>query len=78
MKSKRERRSTAAHAHSGVVPKMAALLLQELDQSEISKLPTTLQNKLEKILLDRQYEIDSLKAHHEQFRVDSGELFVLL
>lgn len=55
---------------------MAALLLQELDSSEISKLPTTLQSKFEKLLLDRQYEIDSLKALHEQFRVDSGELLV--
>ncbi|KAM4739914.1 translocated promoter region b, nuclear basket protein isoform 2-T2 [Anableps anableps] len=54
---------------------MAALLLQELDSSEISKLPTTLQSKLEKLLLDRQYEIDSLKAHHEQFRVDSEQQF---
>uniref|UniRef100_A0A3B5R9C9 Nucleoprotein TPR n=1 Tax=Xiphophorus maculatus TaxID=8083 RepID=A0A3B5R9C9_XIPMA len=56
---------------------MAALLLQELDSSDISKLPTTLQSKFEKLLLDRQYEIDSLKALHEQFRVDSGELLVL-
>ncbi|XP_015241685.1 PREDICTED: nucleoprotein TPR-like isoform X4 [Cyprinodon variegatus] len=54
---------------------MAALLLQELDSSELSKLPTTLQSKLEKLLLDRQYEIDSLKAHHEQFRVDSEQQF---
>uniref|UniRef100_A0A3Q2D6B6 Nucleoprotein TPR n=1 Tax=Cyprinodon variegatus TaxID=28743 RepID=A0A3Q2D6B6_CYPVA len=54
---------------------MAALLLQELDSSELSKLPTTLQSKLEKLLLDRQYEIDSLKAHHEQFRVDSQQFF---
>ncbi|XP_054904526.1 translocated promoter region b, nuclear basket protein isoform X2 [Poeciliopsis prolifica] len=54
---------------------MAALLLQELDSSEISKLPTTLQGKLEKLLLDRQYEIDSLKALHEQFRVESEQQF---
>ncbi|XP_027883247.1 translocated promoter region b, nuclear basket protein isoform X1 [Xiphophorus couchianus] len=54
---------------------MAALLLQELDSSEISKLPTTLQSKFEKLLLDRQYEIDSLKALHEQFRVDSEQQF---
>ncbi|XP_014872470.1 nucleoprotein TPR-like, partial [Poecilia latipinna] len=54
---------------------MAALLLQELDSSELSKLPTTLQSKLEKLLLDRQYEIDSLKALHEQFRVDSEQQF---
>uniref|UniRef100_M3ZJV7 Nucleoprotein TPR n=1 Tax=Xiphophorus maculatus TaxID=8083 RepID=M3ZJV7_XIPMA len=54
---------------------MAALLLQELDSSDISKLPTTLQSKFEKLLLDRQYEIDSLKALHEQFRVDSEQQF---
>lgn len=51
--------------------------MPELDSSEISKLPITIQSKLEKLLLDRQYEIDSLKALHEQFRVDSGELLVL-
>ncbi|XP_047443060.1 translocated promoter region b, nuclear basket protein [Mugil cephalus] len=54
---------------------MAALLLQELDGSEISKLPKTIQNKLEKILSDQQYEIDSLKAQQEQFRVDSEQQF---
>uniref|UniRef100_A0AAQ6A432 Nucleoprotein TPR n=1 Tax=Amphiprion ocellaris TaxID=80972 RepID=A0AAQ6A432_AMPOC len=54
---------------------MAALLLQELEGSEISKLPKTLQNKLERILSDQQYEIDSLKAHQEQYRVDSEQQF---
>lgn len=54
---------------------MAALLLQELEPSEISKLPKTIQNKLEKILSDQQYKIDSLKAQQEQFRVDSGKSF---
>lgn len=54
--------------------KMAALLLQELDGSEIAKLPKTIHNKLERILSDQQYEIDSLKAQHEQFRVDSGKI----
>ncbi|KAM4574038.1 translocated promoter region b, nuclear basket protein isoform 1-T1 [Fundulus diaphanus] len=54
---------------------MAAVLLQELDSSDISKLPTTLQSKLEKLLSDRQHEIDSLKAQHEQFRVDSEQQF---
>uniref|UniRef100_A0AAQ5ZWS4 Nucleoprotein TPR n=2 Tax=Amphiprion ocellaris TaxID=80972 RepID=A0AAQ5ZWS4_AMPOC len=58
-----------------VVGKMAALLLQELEGSEISKLPKTLQNKLERILSDQQYEIDSLKAHQEQYRVDSEQQF---
>uniref|UniRef100_A0A8C9ZWD0 Nucleoprotein TPR n=1 Tax=Sander lucioperca TaxID=283035 RepID=A0A8C9ZWD0_SANLU len=54
---------------------MAALLLQELEGSEISKLPKTIQNKLEKIFSDQQYEIDYLKAQQEQFRVDSGMIF---
>uniref|UniRef100_A0A4W6CZ57 Nucleoprotein TPR n=1 Tax=Lates calcarifer TaxID=8187 RepID=A0A4W6CZ57_LATCA len=53
---------------------MAALLLQEFEASELSKLPKTVQNKLERILSDQQYEIDSLKAQQEQFRVDSGKL----
>lgn len=52
---------------------MAALLLQELEASEISKLPKQIQNKIEKIISDLQYEVDSLKAQQEQFRVDSGE-----
>ncbi|XP_041791081.1 translocated promoter region b, nuclear basket protein [Chelmon rostratus] len=54
---------------------MAALLLQELEASELSKVPKTLQNKLERILSDQQYEIDSLKAQQEQFRVDSEQHF---
>ncbi|KAM7011947.1 translocated promoter region b, nuclear basket protein [Tautogolabrus adspersus] len=54
---------------------MAALLLQELEASELSKIPKTIQNKLERILSDQQYEIDSLKAQQEQFRVDSEQHF---
>lgn len=53
---------------------MAALLLQELEGPDISKLPKTLQNKLERIFSDQQFEIDSLKSQHEQFRVDSGKV----
>uniref|UniRef100_A0A3Q3LD13 Nucleoprotein TPR n=1 Tax=Mastacembelus armatus TaxID=205130 RepID=A0A3Q3LD13_9TELE len=55
--------------------KMAAVLLQEFEASELSKLPKTIQNKLEKVLSDQQYEIDSLKAQQEQFRVDSEQQF---
>uniref|UniRef100_A0A3B4X1R9 Nucleoprotein TPR n=1 Tax=Seriola lalandi dorsalis TaxID=1841481 RepID=A0A3B4X1R9_SERLL len=54
---------------------MAALLLQEFEGSDLSKLPKTIQNKLEKIFSDQQYEIDSLKAQQEQFRVDSQHFF---
>uniref|UniRef100_A0AAX7V393 Nucleoprotein TPR n=1 Tax=Astatotilapia calliptera TaxID=8154 RepID=A0AAX7V393_ASTCA len=55
--------------------KMAALLQQELEASELAKLPKTIQSKLEKIVSDLRYEIDSLKAQHEQFRVDSEQQF---
>lgn len=57
---------------------MAALLLQEFEGSELSKLPKTVQNKLEKLFSDQQYEIDSLKAQQEQFRVDSGKLLCVI
>lgn len=57
-----------------VVGKMAALLLQELEGSEIAKLPKNIQNKLEKIISDQQYDIDCLKAQQEQYRVDSGKI----
>jgi hypothetical protein len=52
---------------------MAAPLLRVLERTEITKLPKAVQNKLEKFLSDQQYEIDSLKSHQEQFRVDSGK-----
>lgn len=65
--------SHTAAARTVVVGKMAALLLQELEPSEISKLSKTVQNKLEKVFSDQQYDIDSLKAQQEQFRVDSGK-----
>ncbi|XP_057697331.1 translocated promoter region b, nuclear basket protein isoform X1 [Corythoichthys intestinalis] len=54
---------------------MAALLLLGLDSSELSKLSKEAQNKLDKILSDQLYEIDTLKAQREQFRVDSEQHF---
>ncbi|XP_077439569.1 translocated promoter region b, nuclear basket protein isoform X2 [Vanacampus margaritifer] len=54
---------------------MAALLLQDIDSSELSKLSKGTLNKLEKILSDQNYEIDTLKAQREQFRVDSEQHF---
>ncbi|KAJ7986463.1 hypothetical protein DPEC_G00340150 [Dallia pectoralis] len=54
---------------------MAAVLLQVLERAEITKLPKTVQNKLEKFLSDQQYEIDSLKSHQEQCRVDNEQQF---
>uniref|UniRef100_A0A8C5I357 Nucleoprotein TPR n=1 Tax=Gouania willdenowi TaxID=441366 RepID=A0A8C5I357_GOUWI len=54
---------------------MAALLLQEFEGFEISKLPKAFQNKLERVLSDQQFDIDSLKSQYEQFRVDSEQQF---
>ncbi|XP_036824386.1 nucleoprotein TPR isoform X3 [Oncorhynchus mykiss] len=52
---------------------MSAVLLQALERAEITKLPKAVQNKLEKLISDLQYEIDFLKSHQEQFRVDSEQ-----
>lgn len=52
--------------------------MQELEASELSKLPKTIQSKLEKIISDLQYEIHSSKAQHEQYRVDSGKFVVFV
>ncbi|XP_072536890.1 translocated promoter region b, nuclear basket protein isoform X2 [Salminus brasiliensis] len=52
---------------------MAAVLQQILERAEISKLPKAVQTKLEKYFADQQSETDDLKAHHEQFRVDSEQ-----
>uniref|UniRef100_A0A8C8I153 Nucleoprotein TPR n=1 Tax=Oncorhynchus tshawytscha TaxID=74940 RepID=A0A8C8I153_ONCTS len=54
---------------------MSAVLLQALERAEITKLPKAVQNKLEKLVSDLQYEIDFLKSHQEQFRVDSEQQF---
>uniref|UniRef100_A0A673YP51 Nucleoprotein TPR n=1 Tax=Salmo trutta TaxID=8032 RepID=A0A673YP51_SALTR len=54
---------------------MASVLLQALERAEIAKLPKAVQNKLEKLFSDLQYEIDSFKSHQEQFRVDSEQQF---
>ncbi|XP_023662175.1 nucleoprotein TPR isoform X2 [Paramormyrops kingsleyae] len=54
---------------------MAAVLLQILERSEISKLPKAVQNKLEKFFTDQQSEIDSLKSCHERFKVDSEQQY---
>lgn len=54
---------------------MAASLLRELvDDSEISNLSPAFQNKLEGILTALHCKVDSLKAQHEQFCVDSGKI----
>lgn len=53
--------------------KMAAVLQQILERSEISKLQKTVLTKLEKYISDQQGEVDCLKAQQEQYRVDSGK-----
>jgi len=53
--------------------KMAAVLQQILERSEISKLQKTVLTKLEKYISDQQCEVDFLKAQQEQYRVDSGK-----
>ncbi|XP_051954824.1 nucleoprotein TPR-like isoform X2 [Xyrauchen texanus] len=52
---------------------MAAVLQQILERSEISKLQKTTVTKLEKYISEQQCEIDCLKAHQEQYRVDSEQ-----
>uniref|UniRef100_A0A8B9HVZ0 Nucleoprotein TPR n=1 Tax=Astyanax mexicanus TaxID=7994 RepID=A0A8B9HVZ0_ASTMX len=54
---------------------MAAVLQQILERAEISKLPKAVQTKLEKYLSDQQTDTDVLRAHHEQFRVDSEQQY---
>uniref|UniRef100_A0A672QBG3 Nucleoprotein TPR n=1 Tax=Sinocyclocheilus grahami TaxID=75366 RepID=A0A672QBG3_SINGR len=53
--------------------KMAAVLQQMLERSEISKLPKTVLTKLEKYISEQQCEVDCLKAQQEQYRVDNGK-----
>lgn len=61
-------------AHAPVnVGKMAALLLQEFEASELSLIPEAIKNRLENIVSTLQSEIDSLKAQHQQYLVDIGE-----
>uniref|UniRef100_A0A8C1KD70 Nucleoprotein TPR n=1 Tax=Cyprinus carpio TaxID=7962 RepID=A0A8C1KD70_CYPCA len=53
--------------------KMADVLQQILERSEISKLPKTVLTKLEKYISEQQCEVDCLKAQQEQYRVDNGK-----
>nr|XP_033817183.1 nucleoprotein TPR isoform X1 [Geotrypetes seraphini] len=54
---------------------MAAVLQQVLERAEVAKLPRPIQSKLEKFFADQQNEIESLKARHEKFRVDSEQQY---
>ncbi|XP_032147514.1 nucleoprotein TPR isoform X1 [Sapajus apella] len=54
---------------------MAAVLQQVLERTELSKLPKSVQNKLEKFLADQQSEIDGLKGRHEKFKVESEQQY---
>lgn len=53
--------------------KMAAVLQQVLERTELAKLPKAVQGKLERFLADQQSEIDGLRTRHERYKVDSGE-----
>ncbi|KAG2461802.1 TPR protein, partial [Polypterus senegalus] len=55
--------------------KMAAVLQQILERTELNKLPKPVQNKLEKFLGDQQVEIDALKSRHERFKVDGEQQY---
>lgn len=52
---------------------MAAVLLQILERTELSKLPKGAQNKLEKFVTELQNANEALKTQHERFKADSGE-----
>lgn len=56
-----------------VLVNMATALQQALERTEISKIPKAVQNKLEKILTDKQAELESIRIDHERFKTDSGE-----
>uniref|UniRef100_A0A673JY06 Nucleoprotein TPR n=1 Tax=Sinocyclocheilus rhinocerous TaxID=307959 RepID=A0A673JY06_9TELE len=55
--------------------KMAAVLQQMLERSEISKLPKTVLTKLEKYISEQQCEVDCMKAQQEQYRVDNEQQY---
>lgn len=58
--------------------KMAALLLQEFEASELSLIPEAIKTRLERTLSVLQSEIDSLKAQHQQYVVDIGKSAVFI
>uniref|UniRef100_A0A8C7LER7 Nucleoprotein TPR n=2 Tax=Oncorhynchus kisutch TaxID=8019 RepID=A0A8C7LER7_ONCKI len=55
--------------------RMAAVLLQVLERTELNKLPKAAQNKLEKFLTDQKNEIESLKTQHERFKADCEQQY---
>ncbi|KPP68462.1 nucleoprotein TPR-like [Scleropages formosus] len=55
--------------------KMAAVMQQLLERSEISKLPKAVQTKLERVFSEHQADVDFLKAQHERFKVDSEQQY---
>ncbi|XP_048832037.1 translocated promoter region b, nuclear basket protein isoform X4 [Brienomyrus brachyistius] len=52
---------------------MAAIMQLVVEHGEIAELPRATRDKLEKILCEKQSEIDSLKSRHERFKVDSEQ-----
>ncbi|XP_067846585.1 translocated promoter region b, nuclear basket protein isoform X3 [Heptranchias perlo] len=55
---------------------MAAVVLQQLlDRTELAKLPKNTVTKLEKLLSDKEADVDVLKAKYERFKVDSEQQY---
>ena len=52
--------------------KMASVLLQLLERTELNKLPKGVQNKLERVVIALQNANKSLKNQHERLKADSG------
>ncbi|XP_067893509.1 translocated promoter region b, nuclear basket protein isoform X2 [Heterodontus francisci] len=53
----------------------AAVLQQLLDRAELAKLPKITVIKLEKLITDKDADIDLLKAKHERFKIDSEQQY---
>lgn len=51
---------------------MAAVLLQVLERTELSKLPKGAQNKLEKFVTELQHANEALRTQQERLKADSG------
>lgn len=52
--------------------KMAAVLLQVLERTELNKLPKGVQNKLERFVTELQNANEALKTERERLKADSG------
>lgn len=50
----------------------AAVLQQLLDRAEFAKIPKNVVSKLEKLISDKDVDVDTVKAKYERLKVDSG------